>query len=82
MFVPPVRRRLRRDRAGRRVVYRRRLWGDPAEALARVGGVSDDTLAEDTDLTMAVIRGGWRVAYEERAAAWTEDLSTLRQFWR
>ncbi len=29
-----------------------------------VGGVSDDTLAEDTDLTMAICRAGWRVVYE------------------
>ena len=41
-------------------------------ALREVGGVSDDTLAEDTDLTMALIRAGWRVVYEERARAWTE----------
>jgi cellulose synthase/poly-beta-1,6-N-acetylglucosamine synthase-like glycosyltransferase/peptidoglycan/xylan/chitin deacetylase (PgdA/CDA1 family) len=52
------------------------------EALARAGGVSDDTLAEDTDLTMAVIRDGWRAVYEERAVAWTEAPSSLRQFWR
>ena len=52
------------------------------EALARVGGVSDDTLAEDTDLTMAVIRDGWRAVYEERAVAWTEAPASLRQFWR
>src|SRR5581483_10561933 len=31
------------------------------QALDEVGGVSDDTLAEDTDLTMAIIRAGWRV---------------------
>ena len=29
--------------------------------LRDVGGVPADTLAEDTDLTMAVIRAGWRV---------------------
>jgi cellulose synthase/poly-beta-1,6-N-acetylglucosamine synthase-like glycosyltransferase/peptidoglycan/xylan/chitin deacetylase (PgdA/CDA1 family) len=52
------------------------------EALTRVGGVSDDTLAEDTDLTMAVIRDGWRAVYEERAIAWTEAPNSLRQFWR
>ncbi|WP_344670193.1 bifunctional polysaccharide deacetylase/glycosyltransferase family 2 protein [Catenulispora yoronensis] len=52
------------------------------EALTRVGGVSDDTLAEDTDLTMAVIRDGWRAVYEERAVAWTEAPTSLRQFWR
>jgi cellulose synthase/poly-beta-1,6-N-acetylglucosamine synthase-like glycosyltransferase len=44
--------------------------------------VSDDTLAEDTDLTMQVNRAGYRVAYEERAKAWTEAPSTLRGLWR
>jgi cellulose synthase/poly-beta-1,6-N-acetylglucosamine synthase-like glycosyltransferase len=52
------------------------------EALAGVGGISQDTLAEDTDLTMSVIRDGWRVVYEERAVAWTEVPTSLRQFWR
>lgn len=51
-------------------------------ALADVGGVSAATLAEDTDLTMAVIRAGWRVVYEESAIAWTEAPATLRQLWR
>src|SRR5690606_30282668 len=52
------------------------------QVLADVGGVSADTLAEDTDLTMAVLRAGWRVSYEERALAWTEAPSSLRQLWR
>jgi poly-beta-1,6 N-acetyl-D-glucosamine synthase len=52
------------------------------EALAQVGGVSTDTLAEDTDLTMAVNRAGWRVTYEARARAWTEVPTSLRQLWR
>jgi cellulose synthase/poly-beta-1,6-N-acetylglucosamine synthase-like glycosyltransferase len=52
------------------------------EALRDVGGVSAATLAEDTDLTMAVIRCGWRVVYEENARAWTEAPATLRQLWR
>ena len=51
-------------------------------ALEAVGGVSGDTLAEDTDLTMAINRAGWRVVYEERARAWTEAPATLRQLWR
>ncbi|MDA8436420.1 MAG: bifunctional polysaccharide deacetylase/glycosyltransferase family 2 protein [Actinomycetales bacterium] len=51
-------------------------------ALVDVGGVGDDTLAEDTDLTMAVTRAGWRVAYEQSAIAWTEAPSTLRQLWK
>ncbi len=51
-------------------------------ALDDVGGVSGDTLAEDTDLTMAVTRAGWRVAYEQSAIAWTEAPSSLRQLWK
>ncbi|MER6950181.1 bifunctional polysaccharide deacetylase/glycosyltransferase family 2 protein [Nonomuraea sp. NPDC000554] len=51
-------------------------------ALLALGGVSDDTLAEDTDLTMALCRAGWRVVYEEKALAWTEAPATLGQLWR
>ncbi|HLT12419.1 MAG TPA: bifunctional polysaccharide deacetylase/glycosyltransferase family 2 protein [Micromonosporaceae bacterium] len=52
------------------------------EAIADVGGVPAGTLAEDTDLTMAVLRAGWRVVYEEAALAWTEAPANLRQLWR
>jgi cellulose synthase/poly-beta-1,6-N-acetylglucosamine synthase-like glycosyltransferase len=52
------------------------------EVLDAVGGVPAATLAEDTDLTMAVLRAGWRVVYEETAIAWTEAPSSLRQLWR
>ncbi|MFI0153551.1 bifunctional polysaccharide deacetylase/glycosyltransferase family 2 protein [Streptomyces lydicus] len=52
------------------------------DALTAIGGISDDTLAEDTDLTMALWRVGRRVVYEERAIAWTEVPSTLSQLWR
>ncbi len=51
-------------------------------ALADVGSVSDDTLAEDTDLTMAICRAGWRVVYAQDARAWTEAPATLSQLWR
>ncbi|WP_158866795.1 bifunctional polysaccharide deacetylase/glycosyltransferase family 2 protein [Leifsonia sp. AG29] len=51
-------------------------------ALERVGGVSDDTLAEDTDLTMALCRDGWRVVYEDDARAWTEAPASLGALWR
>ncbi len=52
------------------------------EALTAVGGVSTDTLAEDTDLTMAVNRAGYRVVYEHRALAWTEAPASLSALWR
>ncbi|WP_240778090.1 polysaccharide deacetylase family protein, partial [Nonomuraea basaltis] len=51
-------------------------------ALDSVGGLSVDTLAEDTDLTMAICRKGWRVVYEEKALARTEAPTSLRQLWR
>ncbi|MGW3447901.1 bifunctional polysaccharide deacetylase/glycosyltransferase family 2 protein [Streptomyces sp. NPDC001076] len=50
-------------------------------ALEQVGGMSDDTLAEDTDITMAVHRHGWRVVYAERARAWTEAPESVSQLW-
>ncbi|HEX9359742.1 MAG TPA: glycosyltransferase [Streptosporangiaceae bacterium] len=52
------------------------------EVLRRLGGLSDDTLAEDTDLTMTVCRAGYRTAYVEDARAWTEAPGSLRQLWR
>jgi cellulose synthase/poly-beta-1,6-N-acetylglucosamine synthase-like glycosyltransferase len=52
------------------------------EALVQVGGVSTDTLAEDTDLTMALCRAGWRVVYEEQATAWTEAPASLGALWK
>ncbi|MEU8658865.1 bifunctional polysaccharide deacetylase/glycosyltransferase family 2 protein [Actinoplanes philippinensis] len=52
------------------------------EALAQVGGVSDETLAEDTDVTMALCRAGWRVVYAQDARAWTEAPTTMEQLYR
>jgi cellulose synthase/poly-beta-1,6-N-acetylglucosamine synthase-like glycosyltransferase len=50
-------------------------------AVEFVGGLSTDTLAEDTDLTMALVRAGWRVVYQEKARAWTEAPATIAQLW-
>ncbi|WP_354643284.1 bifunctional polysaccharide deacetylase/glycosyltransferase family 2 protein [Kitasatospora camelliae] len=50
-------------------------------ALLRIGGMSEDTLAEDTDVTMAMLRDGWRVVYAERARAWTEAPASMQQLW-
>jgi cellulose synthase/poly-beta-1,6-N-acetylglucosamine synthase-like glycosyltransferase/peptidoglycan/xylan/chitin deacetylase (PgdA/CDA1 family) len=50
-------------------------------ALQRIGGMSDDTLAEDTDVTMALHRDGWKVVYAENARAWTEAPETVQQLW-
>jgi cellulose synthase/poly-beta-1,6-N-acetylglucosamine synthase-like glycosyltransferase/peptidoglycan/xylan/chitin deacetylase (PgdA/CDA1 family) len=51
-------------------------------ALHDAGGISDETLAEDTDLTMAICQAGWRVVYAPGARAWTEAPSTLGELWR
>jgi cellulose synthase/poly-beta-1,6-N-acetylglucosamine synthase-like glycosyltransferase/peptidoglycan/xylan/chitin deacetylase (PgdA/CDA1 family) len=51
-------------------------------ALSAVGGISTGTLAEDTDLTMALCRTPWRVVYAPAAVAWTEAPSSLSQLWR
>ncbi len=58
------------------------IGGFRRSALERIGGLSDVTLAEDTDLTMALCRDGWRVVYEERARAWTEAPASLGALWR
>jgi cellulose synthase/poly-beta-1,6-N-acetylglucosamine synthase-like glycosyltransferase len=52
------------------------------DAVRQAGGVPLDTLAEDTDLTMALQRAGWSVKYQASARAWTEAPQTLRQLWR
>jgi cellulose synthase/poly-beta-1,6-N-acetylglucosamine synthase-like glycosyltransferase len=52
------------------------------QALEEVGGISEATLAEDTDVTIALGRAGWRVVYAEEARAWTEAPSSLAALWR
>jgi cellulose synthase/poly-beta-1,6-N-acetylglucosamine synthase-like glycosyltransferase/peptidoglycan/xylan/chitin deacetylase (PgdA/CDA1 family)/spore germination protein YaaH len=51
-------------------------------AILGVGGYPPDTLAEDQDLTIAVQRAGWRVAYDQSAIAWTEAPQSLKQLAR
>jgi cellulose synthase/poly-beta-1,6-N-acetylglucosamine synthase-like glycosyltransferase/spore germination protein YaaH/peptidoglycan/xylan/chitin deacetylase (PgdA/CDA1 family) len=41
-------------------------------AVREVGGYHVDTVAEDADLTMALLRRGYRVEYEDMALAYTE----------
>jgi peptidoglycan-N-acetylglucosamine deacetylase len=51
-------------------------------AIVEIGGYPPDTLAEDQDLTIAVQRAGWDVAYDQSAIAWTEAPQTFRQLAR
>jgi cellulose synthase/poly-beta-1,6-N-acetylglucosamine synthase-like glycosyltransferase/peptidoglycan/xylan/chitin deacetylase (PgdA/CDA1 family)/spore germination protein YaaH len=41
-------------------------------AVLELGGYHTDTVAEDADLTMALLQRGYRVEYEDRALAYTE----------
>jgi cellulose synthase/poly-beta-1,6-N-acetylglucosamine synthase-like glycosyltransferase/peptidoglycan/xylan/chitin deacetylase (PgdA/CDA1 family) len=40
--------------------------------ILKLGGFGDDTLAEDTDLTLKIRRAGYQIRYEEGAVAFTE----------
>ena len=57
------------------------------EALADAGGYDTDTFAEDADLTLKLITGGWKIVYEDQAIAWTQaperwlDLIQQRYRW-
>ncbi|MFD0370098.1 bifunctional polysaccharide deacetylase/glycosyltransferase family 2 protein [Streptomyces sp. NPDC059071] len=50
-------------------------------ALASCGGISADTLAEDTDIAMALCRAGRRVVYRGDAHAFTHVPTTVRDLW-
>jgi peptidoglycan-N-acetylglucosamine deacetylase len=47
------------------------------EALQKLGGFPSDTLAEDQDLTIALLKAGYKVLYDSTAIAWTEAPDTV-----
>ena len=51
-------------------------------AVRHAGCYPPDTVAEDADLTMALLESGYRVHYEDRALAYTEAPSTARGLMR
>ena len=48
--------------------------------LIELGGFSDETLAEDADMTLRILRQGYKVEYEENAIALTEAPDVVRDF--
>ncbi len=50
------------------------------DVLTELGGFSDETLAEDADLTIGILKRGWKVVYAPRAMAYTEAPETLQAF--
>jgi cellulose synthase/poly-beta-1,6-N-acetylglucosamine synthase-like glycosyltransferase/spore germination protein YaaH/peptidoglycan/xylan/chitin deacetylase (PgdA/CDA1 family) len=50
------------------------------KAIEDAGGFTTDTLAEDCDLTIRILRAGYRVTNEPKAIALTEAPESLRMF--
>lgn len=50
------------------------------ELVIKEGGLKNDTLAEDADLTLKIIRAGYVVNYEEDAVALTEAPDNIKAF--
>jgi cellulose synthase/poly-beta-1,6-N-acetylglucosamine synthase-like glycosyltransferase/spore germination protein YaaH/peptidoglycan/xylan/chitin deacetylase (PgdA/CDA1 family) len=50
------------------------------KVLIEAGGFTTDTLAEDCDLTIRILKAGYRVANEPNAIAYTESPETVKQF--
>jgi cellulose synthase/poly-beta-1,6-N-acetylglucosamine synthase-like glycosyltransferase/peptidoglycan/xylan/chitin deacetylase (PgdA/CDA1 family) len=50
------------------------------ELVLKAGGFTRDTLAEDADLTLRILRMGYRIPYEEEAVGLTEAPATVRAF--
>ena len=50
------------------------------QALIDAGGFTTDTLAEDCDLTIRILRAGYVVANEPKAIAYTEAPETVKEF--
>jgi len=51
-------------------------------AVMRAGGYPTDTLVEDMDLTVTLLRAGWRIPYEPAALARTEAPERVRDVLR
>ena len=52
------------------------------DAIDAAGGYTTETLVEDADLTIAIVRAGYHIAFEPDALAFTEAPETVRQLVR
>jgi cellulose synthase/poly-beta-1,6-N-acetylglucosamine synthase-like glycosyltransferase len=50
------------------------------DVILKTGGFTSDTLAEDCDLTIRILRAGYTVRYAESALAFTEAPDTIKMF--
>ena len=58
------------------------IGGWRKDALEAAGGYSSETLVEDADMTVSIVRAGYRVVYEPEARAYTEAPETVPQWVR
>lgn len=52
------------------------------EAVRATGGYTAETIVEDADLTVSIIRHGFKIVYEPKAHAFTEAPESIRQWMR
>lgn len=50
------------------------------EAIKKAGFFSDDTFAEDFDITMQILKHGYKVEYEDKAISYTDAPKNLEDF--
>jgi 1,2-diacylglycerol 3-beta-glucosyltransferase len=53
-----------------------------ADALRAAGGWNEDSVTEDTDLTIRLLLDGWRCRYEPSAVDSEQGVTKIGQFWR
>ncbi|MBT8458788.1 MAG: glycosyltransferase, partial [Boseongicola sp.] len=58
------------------------IGGWRVEAVKSASGYNSDTLVEDADLTVSIIREDYQVVYEPKAHAYTEAPETIAQWMR
>src|SRR5205085_697322 len=68
----------RQPNRGKAAALQRGLDAMRKSAIEDVGGLSLETLAEDTDLTLALHKRGHRIVYVPEAIAWTEAPETVK----
>ena len=72
---------------GRQALYELPAYGGAncavrVDLIRSLGGWNPHTVTEDTDLTLRVLIGGWRVRYDPSAVDFEEAVLSSRRFWK
>jgi 1,2-diacylglycerol 3-beta-glucosyltransferase len=72
---------------GRQSLYNLPAYGGAncavrASILREIGGWNENSVTEDTDLTMRVVLGGYQVRFDVTAIDTEESVQTFKRFWR